>query len=327
MIYSREDRVICETLLKSAKERKDRLKPFSELVLAAGQHFLDTPYEPDTLEGEGSEELVVNLRAFDCVTFVENAVALAGLIRCGKTSFADFTAALDQIRYRRGRCDGYASRLHYFTDWIYDNGRKGLVRDITREIGGIPFRKTFHCLTDRREDHPGLKDPLAFRRLRIIEGSCSRRPLFFIPKASLERTGDGITDGDIIALTTDERGLDVSHTGLSVRIGGQLHLLHASSAAGKVVLSEITLSRYLQARRSRTGIIVSRAISPDGSRKRQSKTPRALTSPCEETGSAPEEVPLGPHLTTPLLTLPASMHIICAGCSELRGDQTQKGLI
>jgi hypothetical protein len=262
VIYSREDRVICETLLKSAKERKDRLKPFSELVLAAGQHFLDTPYEPDTLEGEGSEELVVNLRAFDCVTFVENAVALAGLIRCGKTSFADFTAALDQIRYRRGRCDGYASRLHYFTDWIYDNGRKGLVRDITREIGGIPFRKTFHCLTDRREDHPGLKDPLAFRRLRIIEGSCSRRPLFFIPKASLERTGDGITDGDIIALTTDERGLDVSHTGLSVRIGGQLHLLHASSAAGKVVLSEITLSRYLQARRSRTGIIVSRAISP-----------------------------------------------------------------
>ena len=214
MIYSREDRVICETLLKSAKERKDRLKPFSELVLAAGRHFLDTPYEPDTLEGEGSEELVVNLRAFDCVTFVENAVVLAGLIRCGKTSFADFTAALDQIRYRRGRCDGYASRLHYFTDWIYDNGRKGLVRDITREIGGIPFRKTFHCLTDRREDHPGLKDPLAFRRLRIIEGTCSRRPLFFIPKASLERAGDGITDGDIIAMTTDERGLDVSHTGL-----------------------------------------------------------------------------------------------------------------
>ena len=69
-----------------------------------------------------------------------------------------------------------------------------------------------------------------------------------------------MTDGDIIAMTTDERGLDVSHTGLAVRIGGQLHFLHASSAAGRVVLSEITLNRYLLAKRSRTGIIVCRAV-------------------------------------------------------------------
>jgi hypothetical protein len=260
MIYSQKDRAICETLLKSATERKDQAKPFSELIPAVGRYFLDAPYEPDTLEGEGPEELVVNLRAFDCVTFVENAIVLAGLIRSGKTAFADFTAALEQIRYRRGRCNGYASRLHYFTDWIYDNGRKGLVRDITREIGGIPYRKTFHWLTDRREDHTGLKDPIAFRRLKIVEGTCSRRSLFFIPKASLERTTDRMTDGDIIAMTTDERGLDVSHTGLSVRIEGQLHFLHASSVAEKVVLSEIPLNRYLLSRRSRTGIIVSRAI-------------------------------------------------------------------
>jgi len=216
------------------------------------------------------------------VTFVENAVTLAGLIRCGKTSFADFAASLERIRYRQGRSDGYASRLHYFTDWIYDNGRKGLICDITHEIGGIPFRKTFYCLTDRREDHPGLKDPLAFRRLRIIEGSCSRRPLFFIPKASLERAGDGITDGDIIALTTDERGLDVSHTGLAVRIGGQLHLLHASSAAGKVVLSETTLCRHLQARRSRTGIIVSRAIPPMAAESDGAKRPAPSRPPARK---------------------------------------------
>lgn len=260
MPYSQEDRAICETLLKSAKEREDRMKPLSELIPAVGRHFLDAPYEPDTLEGEGPEELVVNLRAFDCVTFVENAIVLAGLIRSGKTAFTDFTAALERIRYRRGCCHGCASRLHYFTDWIYDNGRKGLVRDITREIGGIALRKTFHRLTDHREDHPGLKDPTAFRRMRIVEGTCSRRPFFFIPKASLETAGDRIADGDIIAITTDEWGIDVSHAGLSVRVEGQLHLLHASSAAGRVVLSEITLNRYLLAKRSRTGIIVCRAI-------------------------------------------------------------------
>jgi hypothetical protein len=260
MIYSPEDRAICETLLRSAVERGERGKPLSELVLAAGMHFLCAPYESDTLEKEGQEELVVNLRGFDCVTFVENAVVLAGLIRSGKTAFDDYAVALERIRYRRGRCDGYASRLHYFTDWLYNNSRKGLVHDVTREIGGVPLRKIFHALTDRREDHTGLNDPDAFRRLRIIEGICSRRPLFFIPKARLPRGEERLADGDIIAITTDERGLDVCHAGLAVRLKGQIHLLHASGAAGRVVLSEIPLGRYLQTRRYRTGIIVGRAF-------------------------------------------------------------------
>jgi hypothetical protein len=258
MIYSPEDRRICESFLRSAKERKDGGKPLSGLVLAAGRHFLDAPYGADTLEKESPEELVVNLRAFDCVTFVENAVVLARLIRSGKTAFADYAAALEQIRYRRGRCDGYASRLHYFTDWLHSNSRKGLVHDITREIGGVPLRKTFHFLTDHREDHAGLTDPGAYRRLRITEGICSQRTFFFIPKAYLGRAEQRLTDGDIIAITTDEDGLDVCHTGLAVRLRGQIHLLHASSAAGRVVLSETSLGRYLQARRSRTGIVVGR---------------------------------------------------------------------
>lgn len=259
MIHSPEDRTICETLLRAARKRGESGKPLSELVLAAGRHFLGAPYGSDTLEREGTEELVVNLRAFDCVTFVENAVVLARMIRSGKTAFDDYTAALERVRYRRGRCDGYASRLHYFTDWLYNNGRKGLVHDMTREIGGVPFRKSFHALTDRREDHIGLSDPNAFRRLRIIEGICSRRPLFFIPKAHLGKAEERLTDGDIIAITTDERGLDVAHTGLAVRLQGRIHLLHASSAAGRVVLSEIPIGRYLHTRRSRTGIIVGRA--------------------------------------------------------------------
>jgi hypothetical protein len=264
MICCPEDRDICESLLRSARDRGDRAKALPQLIVSAGRHFLGAPYEPDTLEQAGGEELVVNLRAFDCMTFVENSIALAGLIRSGKTDLADYAAALEKIRYRGGRCDGYASRLHYFTDWLYDNERKGLVRNVTHEIGGVALRKAFHFLTDHREEHPGLKDSAAFRRMRAIEEICSRHPLFFIPKSDLGRVEERIADGDIIAITTDERGLDVTHAGLSVRVGGNIHLLHASSAAGKVVLSEGPLKSYVTARRSRTGIIVGRAITPDG---------------------------------------------------------------
>ena len=85
MIHLPEDRAICEKLLSSAKARGDGVKPLPELVVETGQRFLDAPYGPATLEQEGPEELVDNLRAFDCVTFVENVIVLAGLIIAGRT--------------------------------------------------------------------------------------------------------------------------------------------------------------------------------------------------------------------------------------------------
>jgi hypothetical protein len=260
LIFLPEDREICEELLTSAHGRGDGALPLSELIVAVGSRFLDAPYEAETLEQEEAEELVINLRAFDCVTFVENTLVLAGMIRAGKSGFTDFAANLERIRYRGGRRRGYPSRLHYFTDWLRDNGRKGRVRNITAEIGDSPFRKQFHALTDRREEHPALKDPIAFRRMRIVEAACSRRTQCHISKADLNRAAERISDGDIIAITTDEKGLDVSHTGLAVHLRGQLHLLHASSTAGKVVLSDATLERYLLSRRTRTGIIVGRMV-------------------------------------------------------------------
>jgi len=263
VIYRREDRKICEALLREARERGDCLKSVPELVVAVGRQFLGAPYEADTLEREGKEGLIVNLRAFDCVTLIETVAALALTVRAGETAFAAYAAALERIRYRRGRCDGYASRLHYFTDWLFDNARKGIVRDITAELGGIPLRKEFHALTDRRADRPPLRDPTEFRRMRIIEGICSRRPLLYIPKAGLGGSEKRIAAGAIIAITTAEKGIDVSHAGIAVRGRRGVHLLHASSAAGKVVLSDITLCRYLAARRSRTGIIVGRIIDAE----------------------------------------------------------------
>jgi hypothetical protein len=279
VIHRPEDREICEELLGSAWDRGDRAQPLPELVVETGQRFLGALYAPDTLEREGPEELVVNLRAFDCVTFVENAIVLAGLIRAGKRGFADYVAALERIRYRRGRLDGYASRLHYFTDWLYDNERKGIVRDVTRGIGGTPFRKAFTYLTDRREDHSALEDPATFRRLRLIEAACTRRPRFYIPKADLTGVESRVAGGDVIAITTDEKGIDVSHAGFAVHLGGEIHLLHASSAEGKVVLSEIPLKRYLTTRRSRTGIIVGRTILPAAAGRRRAASPEASRTP------------------------------------------------
>jgi hypothetical protein len=264
VIHLPEDRAICEALLRSAGERGARAKPLPALVAEVGARFLGVPYAAATLECARPEELVVNLRAFDCVTFVENAVVLAGLIAAGKRDFADYLAALERVRYRRGRLDGYASRLHYFTDWLRDNSRKGILRDVTAEIGGVSFRKRVHALSDRRAEIGALQDPAAFHRLRCAEGVCSRRTLCFVPKGRLPAAARRIADGDLIGITTDEAGLDVSHAGIAVRRGAAVHLLHASRAAGRVIRSEGSLADYLAERDSRTGIVIGRPIAGKG---------------------------------------------------------------
>jgi hypothetical protein len=279
-------------LLEKARERGDSARSVGDLIVEVGLRFLGAPYEAGTLERKGPEGLVVNLRAFDCVTFVENAVVLADMIRAGKTAFRDYAAALERIRYRGGRRDGYSSRLHYFTDWLRDNGRKGVIREVTRDLGGIPFRKAFHKLTDHREEHPPLRAAAAFRRMRIVEASCSRRTLHCVPKADLPGMEKRIENGDIIAVATDADGIDVSHTGIAVRGPRGLHLLHASSAAGKVVLSDETLYRYLISRRTRTGIIIGRAIAMDSGLRHFDRTPRLKSPlfPVNPEAAAPQNV-------------------------------------
>ncbi len=261
MIFQPEDREICEELLGSALDGSRGARPLSEIIVAVGRRFIGAPYEAGTLEQEGAEELVVNLRSFDCVTFVENTLVLARMVAAGRSGFADFAAALERIRYRGGRRRGYPSRLHYFADWLRDNERKRIIRDITAAIGGSAFRKQFHALTDRRADHPALKDAKALAWMRKVETLCSQRTLHRIAKGDLNRAAGQIASGDIVAVTTDEAGLDVSHTGFAVHDRGKIRLLHASSREGKVVLSGMTLERYLLSRDGRTGIIVGRPLS------------------------------------------------------------------
>ena len=106
----------------------------------------------------GAEHLVINLRELDCVTFVENVVALAWLVTSREKSFEAFRRMLRKIRYRQGRLQGYTSRLHYFSDWIYDNEKKGIVRDVTKEIGGRPSRKAVTFMTTHADLYPPLKN-------------------------------------------------------------------------------------------------------------------------------------------------------------------------
>jgi hypothetical protein len=240
------------------EKKKNTSTAPGRLLLDIGEFFIGTPYVAGTLETAGAERLVVNLREADCVTFVETVAALAWCVKSGKKTFETFKQRLRRTRYRGGRLHGYASRLHYFSDWIHDNQRKGIVRDITKEIGGRPLRRAISFMTRHPDLYPGLKRGTTLRRMRSVERTIRRRPLFIIPKKSLRGLEGRIHSGDIIAITTNTAGMDVRHAGFAAKVKGQIHLLHASSREGGVVLSHKTLYRYLMESRLRTGIMVAR---------------------------------------------------------------------
>jgi hypothetical protein len=256
-----QDRKRFGELIKHLEEKKISERDPGQRVLEIGKFFLGAPYRGGLLETKRAEHLVINLREFDCLTFVETVVALAGCMNLQQESFETFKKWLRRIRYREGRLQGYPSRLHYFCDWIYDNNRKGILRDVTAEIGGRPWRKPLTFMTT----HPDLYAPLRsagnLRRMKAIERKISRRALFFIPKKDLGRLEHRIREGDLIAITTNTDGLDAQHVGFAARVKNHIHLLNASSAEGKIVLSKQTLRRYLMQGKTRSGIMVARVLA------------------------------------------------------------------
>ncbi|QWX83758.1 DUF1460 domain-containing protein [Cellulophaga sp. HaHaR_3_176] len=232
-----------------------------ETMVAVGKTFLGTPYVAQTLEVSETESLVINLHGLDCTTFVENVLAFTLLLKEEKTDFDTFTETLKTIRYKDGNLNGYPSRLHYFSEWIANNESKKLVTDITSEIGGSISTKPINFMTTHRDLYPFLKDNDAnFEKIKESENYLNTKEICILPQDQIAANEQLMQSGDIIALTTSIKGLDITHTGIASREkDGRIHLLHASTT-GEVKLSKVPLVDYLKKIKSNTGIMVARPL-------------------------------------------------------------------
>ena len=230
------------------------------LICAIGSYFLGAPYEPGTLEIGHKEKLIVNFVQFDCFTFVETVLALTGCVADDQITLQEFRRQLQFIRYRNGVIDGYSSRLHYFTDWLRDNVQKKILRDISRELGAVNLRKKINYMTTQRSAYSALRDENKFKKMLLVEKNISRRIFYVIDENKIGQIKNEIKNGDIIAFTANTEGLDVAHVGFALWQGGNLHLLHASSKEGKVIVSKKTLAAYLKQNKKFTGFIVARPL-------------------------------------------------------------------
>lgn len=236
---------------------------FGRRVELAGRALLGTPYVGWTLERNPKQEFLFHtLTGLDCVTFVETAMAMARIGKNPRPTEASFMRAIQAIRYRNGVINGYLSRLHYTTDWVEDQAKRGLLQDITRDLRGAqPHALKLSFMSSNPQLYPALREnPSLLPELRKIEEEISKRPTWFLPSAAVAEAESKLQAGDVVAFVTNTPGLDTSHVGLiAVDRNGTRRLLHASSDRKAVVL-EGRLSEYMTGKSKMIGIMVARPL-------------------------------------------------------------------
>lgn len=248
-----------QRVMEAAIARNLSDRPLSEIVQAIAEQFLGTPYVAGLLDKSAEERLVISLNGFDCVLFIETVLAMARGIADRDYSYTGFSDRLLQQRYRNGELNGYCSRLHYFSDWIEDNQRRGIVENITATIGGFPLGKQFNFMSQHWQSYPQLFSNYNYHCIQQVESHLNRLAVNYIPQDKISTIYDRVQPGDIIATATDIDGLDVTHTGLVYKYpDGRIGFIHASPS-GEVKISP-DLQSYVQAVEGQIGIIVARPI-------------------------------------------------------------------
>ncbi len=255
------DRLRFLNLMAAAAAEDLHERPLGEASQAVAERLLGAQYKGGLLDRFADERLALSLYEFDCVLFVEAVVALAQGAIARDTDYGNFARRVLSWRYRDGQLQGYCSRLHYFTEWIADNARRGNLQPLTLALGGRAQAKPLTFMSGHRQLYKHLAENEAnFRCIAAMEARVTRDlRVNYIPTAAIANIYAELEPGDIIAVATDIAGLDVTHSGLVYRYpDGRVGFIHASPA-GKTVIAP-DLQRYVANIDRAIGIMVARPL-------------------------------------------------------------------
>lgn len=186
-------------------------------------------------EGKHDSDPLVDLKRVDCVTFVEQSVALSIT-----PDYEEMVDQLQQFRYKDGIID-YEHRNHFLiNDWIQNNP---YCKEVTKDLGVNTetlerniSRKDFFQLVKAPEI--GQDTPDVIVQLPII------------PTALTSEAEAQLPDTALIVFVGKVEWLFALHCGLYLRDeDGEGYLIHASSKAEKV--TKTRLSDYMEQQKDR----------------------------------------------------------------------------
>lgn len=232
-------------------ELHETLPGFDARVAALADAALGTPYEDGPLgEGPGApfdDDPLIDLTRADCVTFVEQVIALAE-----SRSYEETVERLQRIRYRDGDIR-FEMRNHFMlADWVRHNA---FVEEATSALGVETETIT---RTVGRKQFFGFHDAEAFVRAATDE----TRHVAVVPPERVAAAEAAIPSPSLICFVGKVDWLFALHCGLYLRgEDGRGKLYHASSRAGEVVA--VDLNDYMAEQEGRyLGITVHRIHEP-----------------------------------------------------------------
>ena len=251
-----------ERVMQYAREQKLSDRSMGQIVQAIAQQFLGAQYKKNLLDQFPQETLFISLDKFDCVLFVETVLAIARGVATQDYTYDPFVDRVRDERYRNGELGNYCSRLHYFSDWIFDNQKRGNVENLTAAMGGIPLNKKLNYMSKNRQSYPQIAtNDLNYQCFVEMENNLNQLTIKYIPQNQIRRVYSQLQPGDIVAVATRIEGLDVTHTGLVYRNpNGNIGIIHASPAGTVRIASD--LQGYVANIPNAIGIIVTRPKDP-----------------------------------------------------------------
>ena len=216
--------------LKLAVEKSNSLK--SPILI--GQYFIGAPYLANRLSKSNPEKVYFSFTDFDCVTYVENVLALYN----SKGNHIQFSEKLIKIRYNDSI--SYENRNHYLT-----SGLKKLVKlNILTPINNPFNSKSVFKNIDYLSKHVNSKH-IDKNKLKKTENSISNRPIYYFDSMNDSVTNNLIKNGDVIAFLSLRNDLDFKHVGFVYIKNNIKYILHASQEKKVVCISDVTIDQYI----------------------------------------------------------------------------------
>lgn len=239
--------------------------PIGQRTTTVGRALLGTAYGNYTLEiDDRIESPSVNLHQLDCWTFYEVSLAFARMVRSKPAPWSpsDLLRYVEVERYRGGHCDGtYLSRMHHLEEVFYDNERRGLGRNLTRSLGGVPIHRNIREMQITWRSYRYLShNPSLVSGIAKVEARVSRLPVTYIPRSRVEGIESSLQNGDVLAIAARDNSGYTSHVGLALRDGRHCRFMHATSSRdkGRCCIIDSRISTYLKEKSGNIGLIVFR---------------------------------------------------------------------
>jgi hypothetical protein len=259
--------VFSRILKKSLAQKWEQL-PIGQCMTHVAMELEGTPYVGFTLEIDKDHEICsVNLKGLDCVTFFEDTLDFSRMLKKGGRTPEAMLAEVTLTRYRGGRIGDFTTRLHYTTDWMYDNEKKGVVKVLAPNLpNAAKFTQKVGIMSEKPKNYRQLvAHPEFIAVIKKYEDEINARDTMYVPMDKLAEAQPHLKSGDIVGVATTESGIDIAHTGLVIAdASGMLHFMDASSSARnmKVTLEKGPISKAFNWSSKLTGAVFARPLEP-----------------------------------------------------------------